>query len=369
MRALVCVEDVEREARARLDPGVRDFIGGGAGDELTLAANRAALDAVRLAPRVLTGLAGWSTAATLLGQPAAMPLAVAPMAYQKLVHPGGERAMARAARQHGVPYTVSTLSSTPLEEIATVGGDLWFQLYWLRDRGLVLELVRRAEDAGYRALMLTVDVPVMGRRRRDARNGFALPGGVTAANLGGGGTAAHRRRPGASAVADHTRQAFDPALGWPDLDWLREHTTLPLILKGVCDPRDAQRAASRGIEAIVVSNHGGRQLDGAPASAELLPPIADAVNGRCQILLDSGIRTGTDILRAAALGADGVLIGRPLLWGLALQGTQGAAHTLSLLQTELAEALALTGCPTPSAARTLHIHPHPGAPPSPPRTA
>ncbi|MFI0154950.1 alpha-hydroxy acid oxidase [Streptomyces lydicus] len=350
----LCLADVERAAAAVLPAAVRDFVAGGSGDESAQAANRTALDRVRLVPRVLNGVAEPDCAVDLVGTAAALPVAVAPMAYHRLLHPDGEFATARAARAAGVPFVVSTLSSCPVEEIAAEGAELWFQLYWLRDRGRVLDLVRRAEAAGCRALVVTVDVPVMGRRLRDIRNAFGLPESVTAAHLtGGAASLAHERQAGRSAVAAHTGSAFEPALGWADVAWLREHTRLPLVLKGVLDPRDAVRAAGAGVDAVVVSNHGGRQLAGAVPSVTALAPVVDAVAGRCRVLLDSGIRSGTDVLRALALGADGVLLGRPLLWGLALDGAAGAELVLRLLHTEFREALLLSGCRDAEDAREL----------------
>lgn len=350
----VCVEDLRRSAAARLAPEVWDFIAGGSGTQSTLDANRTELDRVSLAPRVLAGVRKSDTGARLLGTPAALPLAVAPMAYQRLVHPRGELAAAEGALAAQVPFVVSTISSQSLEDIAEVGATLWFQLYWLHDRGRVIELIRRAEHAGCRALMVTVDVPVMGRRLRDLRNEFTLPSWIRAANLEPDGpSAAHARRPNESAVAAHTRTAFDPTLSWTDLEWIRERTRLPLVIKGILDPRDAEQAVRLGADAVVVSNHGGRQFDGAPASITALPGVAEAVNGRCQVLMDSGVRSGTDIVRALALGADGVLIGRPVLWGLSTAGAQGVARVLSILRTELEEALLLAGCADLAAVRTL----------------
>jgi 4-hydroxymandelate oxidase len=340
------VQEAERFAAADLPPEVWDFVAGGSGAELTLAANRAALDRVYLLPRVLTDVSGCSTRAQFLGSGAAMPVAIAPMAYQRLVHADGELGLARAARAAGIPFTAGMLGSYPIEQIAAVGGDTWLQLYWLRDRGITRELVQRAEQAGCRALMLTVDVPQLGRRIRDLRNGFAFPPDVTAANLG---TAqempGHTSVPGASAVARHTAALFDPSLSWPDIEWLREQSTLPLILKGILHPGDARRAADLGLDALVVSNHGGRQLDGAAPSITALPDVCAAVGGRCEVILDSGIRSGTDVLRALALGASGVLLGRPALWGLARGGEIGARQLIGLLQEELESAMMLAGCP------------------------
>jgi 4-hydroxymandelate oxidase len=351
---LLCVRDAEAAATAALSPGAADYVAGGSDAELTLAANRAALDRVFVVPRVLADVSACATAARLAGCDASMPVAIAPMAYQRIVHAEGELALARAARDAGIPFTAAMLSSCALEDIAAVGGTTWLQLYWLHDRGRMLELVRRAEQAACRALVLTVDVPRLGRRLRDLRNGFAFPPGVTAVNLGTDGTALGRASvPGASALAAHTDSAFDPSLSWSDVTWLRDRTGLPLILKGILDPGDARRAAGLGADALVVSNHGGRQLDGAVPSITALPEVCAAVDGRCEVLFDSGIRGGADVLKALALGASGVLLGRPALWGLAAGGERGASRVISLLAGELANAMALAGCPDISAARAL----------------
>ncbi|MEV8015625.1 alpha-hydroxy acid oxidase [Streptomyces sp. NPDC086554] len=355
----LCIADVARLAGERLPQGVRDFVDGGSGDESTQAANRTALDRVRLLPRVLGGTGEADTSTKLLATTAGMPVAVAPMAYQRLLHADGELAAARAARDAQVPFIISTLSSCTMEEIASVGGPVWFQLYWVHGRDTVLDLVRRAEQAGCEALVVTVDVPHMGRRLRDVRNGFSLPSDVVAANLGPAPvSAAHTRQAGSSAVATHTALAFDPAVGWDDLAWLRGQTTLPLVLKGILDPRDAERAVDLGADGVIVSNHGGRQFAAAVPSVTALPEVLDAVGGRCSVLFDSGVRTGMDVLRAVALGADGVLCGRPVLWGLAADGEAGARLVLELLHTELREALLLSGCPDLAAAgelRTVHV--------------
>ncbi|MGX1371750.1 4-hydroxymandelate oxidase [Streptomyces canus] len=347
--------DIRSAARAVTEPAVWDFVEGGSGAETTLAANRAALDGLALLPRVLTGRTGTDLSGRLLGTDTSMPVAVAPMAYQCLLHPEGELAVARAAGAAGVPFVLSTLSSRPIEVVAATGADVWFQLYWLRERTRTDELVARAEDSGCRALMVTVDVPAMGRRWRDVRNGFSLPPHVRAANLGPGlDERAHRSTPGVSAVADHTRSLFGvPTLR--DLERLRRSTSLPLVVKGVLDARDARRAAECGADAVVVSNHGGRQFDGAPPSIVQLPAVAEAVAGLCAVLLDSGIRTGTDVLRALALGASGVLIGRPVLWGLAAHGEKGVGAVLSVLRDELREGLLLTGCADLAGAADLRV--------------
>lgn len=332
--------DYEELAAAVLPADVRDFVAGGSGSETTLRMNRSALDSVTLTPRVLAGVADASLQCGLVGGSAAMPVVVAPMAYQRLLHPEGELLLARAAAAAGIPYVISTLSSYPLEKIAGTGPS-WFQLYWLRDRAMVESLMDRAGEAGCGALMVTVDVPVMGRRLRDVRNSFSLPSDVVAANLVDAVSEAHVGVPGLSAVAAHTASAFEPAVSWRDLEWLKSRTQLPLLIKGILDPRDAVRAVELGADGIVVSNHGGRQLDGAVASINALPSVVDAVGKECSVLLDSGIRSGTDVLRALALGASGVLVGRPLLWALAVDACDEA---LDLLRRELADAMLLAGC-------------------------
>ncbi|MFD5824428.1 alpha-hydroxy acid oxidase [Lentzea sp. NPDC060358] len=363
----VSVAEFAAVAERVLPAWVWDFVEGGSDAELTLAANRRALDRIGLVPRVLTGSPGCDTTAALPGAPAAaLPVAVAPMAYQRLVHPEGELATARAAAAAGVPFTLSMLSSQPVESVTALGGVTWFQLYCLRDAGATADVVRRAEDAGCAALVVTVDVPRMGRRLRDLRNGFALPTDVAAAHLDPASLRVTReRRPGVSAVAEHTAEAFAVGLSRDDLARLRGSTRLPLIVKGVLDPRDAALVAELGADAVVVSNHGGRQLDGAVASVDVLAAVREALPERCEVLLDSGIRGGTDVLRALALGASGVLLGRPVLWGLAADGEAGVRRVLDLLATELISALELSGCADLDAARRLtarvaHGCPSPG---------
>ncbi|MET8626207.1 alpha-hydroxy acid oxidase [Kitasatospora sp. NPDC004669] len=353
--------EVEAAAVGLLSADVRDFIAGGSGAETSLAANRTALDEVFLVPRVLRDVSDRTTATELLGTRAAAPLAVAPVAYHRLAHPEGELAAARAAAEAGVPFTAATLSSYPIEEITATGATTWFQLYWLRDRGQRLDLVRRAEAAGCTALVLTVDVPWMGRRLRDIRNGFTLPPEVTAANLTeAADSAAHRGAPG-SAVAVHTALSFAPTLTWADVEELRGLTRLPLVLKGVLDPEDAALAARCGADAVVVSNHGGRQLDGAVPAVHLLGEVRAAVGGSgCQVFVDGGIRSGVDVLRCLALGADAALVGRPVLWGLAAAAEAGVARVLDLLTAEFDDALGLAGCTSPAEARSLRTVTRPG---------
>ncbi len=348
----VCLADFERLAAAVLPADVRDYIAGGSGTETTLAANRAALDRVAVVPRMLAG-SEVITETRLLRTDASMPVAVAPMAYQRLVHPDGELALAAAAADAGVPYVISTMSSATIEEIAATGADVWFQLYWQREHAAVEKLVDRAVDAGCSALMVTVDVPILGRRLRDLRNAFALPGDVLAANLADpSAPVAHAHAAGTSALATHTSEVFAPGLGWHQIEWLRDQIGIPLVVKGILDPRDARLAVDAGADAVVVSNHGGRQLDGAIPSVTALPAVIDAVGDDCEVLLDSGIRSGTDVLRALALGASGVLVGRPLMWALAVDGAKAA---LWLLHREVQDAFTLAGCRDPESARDLVV--------------
>ncbi|PPK68824.1 hydroxymandelate oxidase [Actinokineospora auranticolor] len=343
--------DLASAARDVLPGEIWDFLAGGSGAEAAVAANRAAFERIHVIPRVLRDLTGGGTEVEVLGRSAALPVAVAPVAYQRLFHPEGELAAARAARDAGVPYVICTLSSVVLEEVAAVGGRPWFQLYWLRDERRCLDLVRRAEDAGCEAIVFTVDVPWMGRRLRDMRNGFALPEWVTAANFDAG-TAAHRRTRGASAVADHTAREFAPAT-WDSVAAVRARTNLPVVLKGVLAVEDARRAVQAGADGIVVSNHGGRQLDSAVPGVDVLGEIAAAVAGGCEVLLDGGVRSGGDVLKAVALGASAVLVGRPVMWGLAAAGQDGVRQALDLLAAEFRDALGLAGCRSVAAVRDL----------------
>lgn len=345
--------DVEDRARAVLAPEVYDFVAGGSGREETLNANRTAFDRCHLVPRVLSGVATADTTTTLLGVPASMPVAVAPMAFHAVVHPDGEPAVARAAATAGIPFTAATLAGCPLDEPAAAGGDLFLQLYWLRDRARTEWLIDEAERLGARALMLTVDVPFMGRRLRDLRNGFTVPAHAAPVNLAVG------QRGAGQSVGAHAATVIDPTLSWSDVEWLRRRTRLPLVLKGVLDPADARRAVDLGADGLVVSNHGGRQLDGAVPSLLALPAIRDEVGDACELLLDSGVRGGTDVLRALALGASGVLLGRPVLWGLASGGEPGVTGVLELLRAELAVSMALAGAPDVAAAGRLGVRREP----------
>jgi 4-hydroxymandelate oxidase len=287
---------------------------------------------------------------TVLGVPLSMPLLIAPTAFHRLAHPDGEMATARAAKASGIGMVASTIATCTLEEIASRGPDpRWFQLYVYRDRGLSAELVARAEAAGYRALVFTVDAPRFGRRYADMRHHFTLPEGLTLANFTKAGFADVGASRGGSALNAYVAGLFDASLTWKDLEWLRGITKLPILVKGILRPDDALLSLDHGASGVIVSNHGGRQLDTVPPSIDALPAIAEALRGRGELLMDGGVRRGTDILKALALGAKAVLVGRPILWGLAAGGEAGVSKVLSLLREEFELALILAGCPEASA--------------------
>jgi len=335
---IVSPRDLEAEARRRLDPAVYDFYAGGAGDEVTLRANETAFARISLVPRVLTGHRARDLGVDLLGSRADLPVLVAPTAFHRLAHPEGELATAQAVAKAGSIMIVSMASTVAIEQVAAAGAPLWFQLYIQPDLAFTEAIVRRAEGAGCAALVVSVDSPVFGRRERDVRNGFReLPPGMCCENLRDPADGGQPRR-----------ISFSPDLSWADIRWLRERTALPIVLKGIAHPDDARLAVDDGADAIIVSNHGGRQLDTMPAAIELLPPIAAAVGGRVPLLLDGGIRRGTDVVKALALGAAAVAVGRPVLWGLAVAGAHGVLQVLQTLQSELDSTLALCGCGSPA---------------------
>ncbi len=340
------VFDYEPLARERMDPGAWDYFRSGSEDEVSLRENRAAFERIRLRPRLLVDVSAIHVRTSVLGTPVSMPILVAPTAYQRLAHDDGERATARGAAAAGTLMTASTDATTSLEEIAEAGGPLWFQLYVYRNRAASESLVRRAEKAGYRALVLTVDTPRLGRRERDIRNGFGLPSHLRLANFGEGLTVEPTHSASASGIAAHALSRFDPSLTWEAVDWLRSITRMPVLLKGILTAEDAALAVAHGVDGIIVSNHGGRQLDGVPATIEALPEVVEAAGGRCEVYLDGGVRRGTDVLKALALGARAVLVGRPVLWGLAVNGEHGVRHVLDLLRDELETAMVLSGRPT-----------------------
>ncbi|MBD2347141.1 alpha-hydroxy acid oxidase [Anabaena subtropica] len=341
--------EYEQLAKTHLSQMAFDYYISGAGDEITLRDNRAAFERVKLRPRMLVDVSQINLTTSVLGQPLQLPLLIAPMAFQCLAHAEGELATAMATASAGVGMVLSTLSTKSLEEVAEVGSKFpnslqWFQLYIHKDRGLTRALVERAYATGYKALCLTVDAPVLGQRERDRRNEFVLPSGLQLANLVNISGLDIPYEPGESGLFTYFAQQLDPALTWRDLEWLQSLSPLPLVLKGILRGDDAARAVEYGAKAIVVSNHGGRQLDGAIASFDALAEIVPVVDGRIEVLLDGGIRRGTDILKALAIGAQAVLIGRPVLWGLAVGGQAGVSHVISLLQNELNVAMALMGC-------------------------
>ncbi|MBN9428211.1 MAG: alpha-hydroxy-acid oxidizing protein [Burkholderiales bacterium] len=347
---VVTLADHEAHARTRLDANALAYFSGGAGDEITLADNRRAWDSLRLRPRVLRNVAGGHTRVELLGRTLAHPLLLAPVAYQKMAHADGEVATACAAAAQGAGLVLSTQASTPLEEVAAAmlaepgRGPLWFQLYIQDDREFTRALVQRAEHAGYEALVLTVDAPTSGARDRERRAGFRLPAGVSAVNLAGMRVSAQPAlSPGKSALFDGLLARVPT---WEDLSWLIAATRLPVLVKGVLHEDDARQAVALGAAGVIVSNHGGRTLDTSVATAMVLPRIADAVAAQVPVLVDGGIRRGTDVLKAVALGARAVLIGRPYVYALANAGALGVAHVLRLLRDELEIAMALAGCAT-----------------------
>jgi lactate 2-monooxygenase len=351
----VAVAELERLAAGAMDERAANYVFAGAGSEDTMDANREAFRRRRIVPRMLRDVASRNLSTVLLGTAMPAPLLLAPIGVQKIVHPDGELATARAAAALGLPMIASTASHFSLEEIAAAGGDAprWFQLYWPNDRELAASFASRAEAAGYGAIVLTVDTFVPGWKPRDLQQAW-LP------FLNGMGVANYFQDPVFRAALEKTPEEdagaatghflgvqANPALSWDDLAWLREQTELPIVIKGIQHPDDAREAASRGIDGIVVSNHGGRQVDGAVASLDALPPVAEAAGDDLTILFDSGIRGGSDAIKALALGADAVCLGRPYIWGLALEGQQGVETVLKMVLAELDLTLALCGYTEP----------------------
>jgi isopentenyl diphosphate isomerase/L-lactate dehydrogenase-like FMN-dependent dehydrogenase len=324
---LLNVADYERAAEEKLDAAAFGYFAGGANDEWTLRENVAAFNRWVLRPRVLVDVSEPVTATTVLGAELSFPVIVAPMAFQRSAHPEGEAAMARGAAAAGTAMCLSTLSTTPIEEVTE--GTRWFQLYWSPERGVVRDLVQRADAAGFGSILVTVDLPVLGRRERDLRTGFEPPVPIDS--------------------------VVDPSLTWRDLEWLRSLSSLPVLVKGILTAEDATLAVEAGVEGIVVSNHGGRQLDGVAASLDALLEVVEATGDRVPVLMDGGVRRGTDVVKALALGAKAVLVGRPALWGLAVGGAEGVERVLTLLRDELQLALALCGCAAPGEVTRAHV--------------
>lgn len=366
IRKGVSVADLRAIARRRLPRGVFDYIDGGAEDEATMASNSEAYRRVTFRPRVLREMGKVDISTTLLGRPLPMPLVLAPTGFTRIADPAGELAVARAADRAGLPYALSTLGTRSIEEVAAVSsGRLWFQVYVWKDRDLVAEMVRRAAAAGYEALCLTVDTAVLGKRERDVRRGFTLPPKLGLSTILDGivhpgwtwqfvrsdpilfaNVAGRSVGDGADAVslAEYVSDQMDPDVSWDDVAWLRSQWEGPIVLKGIQTVDDAIIAADEGVDAIALSNHGGRQLDSAPAPLSLLPSVSDAVGGRIEIICDGGVRRGSDIVKALALGATACMAGRAYLYGLGAAGEAGVDHVLDLLASDMKRTMALIGC-------------------------
>ena len=368
LRKGVSVADLRAIAKRRLPRGVFDYIDGGAEDELALTSNTEAYRRMTFRPRVLRDVSEVDTSSSLLGKPVPYPLVLAPTGFARIADPAGELAVARAAQRAGLPYSLSTLGTRSIEEVAAVSsGRLWFQVYVWKDRGLVAEMVQRAADSGYEALCLTVDTAVFGKRERDVRRGFTLPpklglstvldgivhpgwtwqfltndpivfANVAGRSVGEGGETV--------ALAEYVSSQFDPGLSWSDVEWLRARWNGPIVIKGIQTVDDARIAADEGLDAIALSNHGGRQLDSAPAPLQLLPDVADAVGDRIEVICDGGVRRGSDIVKALALGATACMAGRAYLYGLGAAGEAGVDRVLDLLASDMRRTMALIGCRT-----------------------
>ena len=365
LRRSVSVADMRRIARRRVPRGVFDYVDGGAEDERTLRANSDAFGGITFRPRILRDVSAVDTTTTLLGAPLPLPLVFSPTGFTRILDPEGELAVARAAARAGLPYSLSTLGTRSIEEVAAVSsGAKWFQVYVWRDRGLVQELVDRSREAGYAALVLTVDNAVFGKRERDHRRGFTLPpqigpgtivdgalhpewtwrfvrsepirfANVTGREVGDGSAAVN--------LHEYINTQFDPTMSWRDLEWLRDRWGGPIVVKGVQTVEDAVLAAEVGVDAVMLSNHGGRQLDSAPTPIELVAPVTDAVGGRLEVICDGGVRRGSDIVKALALGARAVGIGRAYLYALGAAGERGVDHLVDLFTDDVRRTMALLG--------------------------
>ena len=343
------IKKLKKQARSVLRKDFWDYIAGGSGEERASQANKKAFrEDLAILNLVLNDVSRINTEITLLGRPIEMPILVGPSAFHRMVTPAGEVATVRAAKEVGTVFISPTMSSTTLEEQAAAvnkGSPLWFQLYPFKDRDLTLSLVKRAETSGYEALVVTVDVPVMGDRLRDKKNKFRLPSSMDAANLRDHHLSYLSDETEGSKIKEYTDKQFDASFSWKDIEWLKWMTHLPIILKGIMNPEDALKAVELNLAGIVVSNHGGRQIDSAEASINALPAIVKVVDKRIPVLMDGGIRSGEDVLKALALGADAVLLGRPVLWALAVGGEKKLVETLNELKQELVTAMRLAGCP------------------------
>ena len=370
--------DLRAIAKRRLPRGVFDYIDGGAEDELALVSNTEAYRRITFRPRVLRDVTEVDTSSTLLGKPLPYPLVLAPTGFTRIADPAGELAVARAAQRAGLPYTLSTLGTRSIEEVAAVSsGPLWFQVYVWKDRGLVADMVERAAESGYEALCLTVDTAVFGKRERDVRRGFTLPpklglstlldgivhpgwtwqfltndpivfANVAGRSVGEGGETV--------ALARYVSSEFDPGVSWSDVEWLRARWNGPIVIKGIQTVDDARIAADEGLDAIAISNHGGRQLDSAPVPLEVLPSVVEAVGDRIEIICDGGVRRGSDIVKALALGATACMAGRAYLYGLGAAGETGVDHVLNLFADDMRRTMALLGCRTVKELDREHVH-------------
>ena len=363
MKVINSIEDLRRIALRRVPRSIFQYVDHGSYDEITLRRNRSALEALQFRQRVLIDVARQSLATTIFGQPAAMPIALAPIGMEGLVHANGEILAAQAAEAFGIPFTLSTVSICSIEDVrAAVERPFWFQLYVMRDRGYTEVLLQRAAAAGCPLLMLTVDIPVSGLRRRDAKNGLAVPPRLTARNfvdiltkpawatrvlLGKrktfGNLVDRMPHTGLATLSQWISTQFDASVTWQDIEWVRARWPGKLVIKGILDAEDARTAAGLGVDGIVVSNHGGRQLDGAPATISVVPEVVDAVQGRCEVVFDGGVRSGQDVLKGVALGARAALIGRAFVYGLGAAGRDGVRQALEIIARELQVSLALTG--------------------------
>ena len=363
------IEDLRRIARRRLPKGVFDYIDGGAEDEITLTWNAASFRDLEFKPRVLRDVTRVSTATEILGSPASLPLILSPTGFTRIAESHGELAVARAAERMGIPYTLSSLSTRSIEEVrhAAPWADLWFQVYVWKDKGLLSEMLERANEARYSTIVITVDTPVLGRRERDIKRGFTLPPKIGLGTIVDGivhpgwtidflrgepirfaNVAGKADRDGTDPVslAEFINDQFDPSLSWADISWFRSRWPGKIVIKGIQGVEDAEISVEHGVDAIAVSNHGGRQLDGAPPPIELIEPIREAVGNRVEVYCDGGVRRGSDIVKAIALGADAAMVGRPYLYGLGAAGELGVEHALGLLADGFRRTLALTGSRT-----------------------
>jgi 4-hydroxymandelate oxidase len=345
MAVIINLNDIERKAAEQISHNAYEYYVGGGADEITIAENKRAFQEISLLPRVLRDVSQRSLETLLLGQKFSVPIGIAPTAMQRLAHTEGELATARAAAAMNVPMILSTTSTIALEDVAHVQGvSLWFQVYVYKDREATRELAQRAADNGCKALVLTVDTPYLGKREREIRSGFHLPPNMELPNYRALGKTSVSQGNEESGLARHFTENIDPALTWKDVEWLRTISGLPVVVKGILRSDDAKKAAEHGAAGIIVSNHGGRQVDTALATIRALPAIAEAVENRLDIMLDGGVRRGTDVLKALALGAKAVFLGRPILWGLGYDGEQGVKRVLEILRDEFDLAMALCGC-------------------------